>query len=248
MKNQSLPRLAAILLSCSLAGCVPAREAPSAGPPDQTVWRFERLDRIGGVPAHAEGDPRIIETAAGKAVAFDGIDDALFVDQHPLAGARTFTMEAIFRPDGGAFEQRWLHLAEVPGERLPGDFTAAPASGARFLFEIRVVEGGWYLDAFVAGPGYNKALIFPEKVYPLGRWYHVAQTFDGRTYRSYVNGELQGEAEIAFQPQGPGYSSVGTRINRRSWFDGAVFQARFVPRALAPAQFMDVPPELASGR
>jgi hypothetical protein len=232
------------LLFAALAACT----TPTGRPPrrDEIHWRFDRLDRIGGSSTHIEGEPQLIATRAGKALAFDGIDDAFFIDRHPLAGAQAFTMEAVFRPDGGAFEQRWLHLAEVPGVRRKGDFTAAPPSGPRFLFEIRVVEQGWYLDTFVAGPGYNKALIFPDKLHPLGHWYHVAQVYDGRVYRSYVNGELQGEAEIAFQPQGAGYSSVGTRIDRRSYFRGAVFTARFVPRALAPGDFMQVPAKLAT--
>ena len=88
------------------------------------------------------------------------------------------------------------------------------------------------------GPGYNKALMFPDKLHPIGEWYHVAQTFDGKTFRSYVNGELQGEADIAFTRQGEGAASVGTRINRRNYFHGAVRQARFTPRALAPDQFI----------
>ena len=230
---------------CLLASCVPGAASARGEPEQQIVWRFDRLDRIGGASTHVEGEPRLVVTPAGKVVAFDGVGDALFVDSHPLAGAATFTIEAVFRPDGGAFEQRWLHLAEVPGPRRSGDFTAAPPSGSRFLFEIRVVENGWYLDAFVAGPGYNKALIVPEKVHPLGRWHHVAQVYDGTTYRSYVNGVLQAEAEIAFKPQGPGYSSVGTRINRTSWFNGAVYLARFVPRALPPAEFLPLPAELA---
>jgi hypothetical protein len=230
------------LLFAALAACATPVEQRSA---DEIFWRFDRLDRVGGAATHVDGQPRLINTGAGRAIAFDGVDDALFVDRHPLAGARAFTMEAVFRPDGGAFEQRWLHLAEVPGARSGGYFTAAPPSGPRFLFEIRVTGMGWYLDTFVAGPGYNKALIFPEKLLPMGRWYHVAQTYDGRVYRSYVNGELQGEAEIAFQPQGAGYASVGTRIDRRSYFQGAVFSARFLPRALAPAHFMRVPARLA---
>ena len=58
------------------------------------------------------GNPRVVETPVGKAVEFDGVDDALLVDVHPLAGAETFTWEAIFRPDGGRAEQRWFHLQE----------------------------------------------------------------------------------------------------------------------------------------
>jgi len=55
-------------------------------------------------------------------------------------------------------------------------------------------------------------------------------------FRSYVNGELQGEAELAFTPQGPGATSVGARINHVSYFHGDVRQARFTPRALTPDQ------------
>ena len=76
------------------------------------VWTFDRLDRVGGHATTIQGNPRLIETPIGKAVEFDGVDDALFVEVHPLAGAKTFTWEAIFRPDGGEAEQRWFHLQE----------------------------------------------------------------------------------------------------------------------------------------
>ena len=53
-----------------------------------------------------------------------------------------------------------------------------------------------------------------------------------------LGGELQGEAEIAFTPQGEGAASVGTRINRRNYFKGAIRQARFTPRALTPVSLI----------
>ncbi len=162
----------------------------------------------------------------------------MFVDQHPLAGAATFTFEAIFRPDGGNTEQRWFHLAEQ-------DPKTRQDTGTRVLFELRVVESTqWYLDAFVNGPGYSQPLMFPARLHPIGQWYHVAQVYDGKVYRSYVNGELQGEAAIAFPAQGPGHASVGVRINRVNYFKGAVRQARFTPRALAVPEFMQLPAHL----
>ena len=171
------------------------------------------------------------------------MDDAVWIEKHPLAGAATFTFEAIYRPDGGAFEQRWFHLAErdpktglLAGAEHP---TTGQDANPRFLFELRVVENSWYLDAFVNGPGYNRALMFKDKLHPVGQWYHVAQTYDGKMFRSYVNGVLQGEAEIAFKPQGEGAASLGTRINRRNYFKGAIRQARFTPRALTPDQFLE---------
>jgi hypothetical protein len=231
--------VAGLLLSlCSLQAYAQRAPAP-------VTWTFDRLDRIGGVATRVEGNPKVIDTPLGKAILFNGVDDALWIEQHPLAGAETFTFEAIFRPDGGAFEQRWFHLAERdPQTKLlaSAEHPKGPDTHARFLFEIRVVDGNqWYLDAFTGGPGYNKPLMFKDKLHPIGRWYHVAQTYDGKMYRSYVNGVLQGEAELAFKPQGEGAASVGTRINRLNYFQGAVRQARFSPRALTPEQFMALP-------
>lgn len=199
------------------------------------IWRFDNLQRIGGLAAQVEGTPALTDTPAGKAVRFDGKDDAFFIGWHPLTGAKTFTIEAIFRPDGGAFEQRWLHLAHEPQDAR---------QAARILFEIRVEGGEWYLDAFATGPGYKHTLIFPEKRYPVGRWYHVAQTFDGGTYRAYVNGVLQGEAPLAYTPQGPGRASVGMRVNRVNYFKGAIYEARFTPQALTPDEFHPLPDRL----
>jgi hypothetical protein len=219
-------RLIALLAALLLAGCTSA--------PQSTLWRFDRMDRIGDVAAHPEGAPQLIETAAGPAVRFNGVKDALFIDKHPLAGATTFTAEAVFRPEGGPFEQRWMHLAEV-------DPKTGVETGARFLFEIRVVGNSWYLDAFTHGTNYHLPLIVPDKLHPLGPWYRVAMTYDGTTFRSYVDGELQGEAALSFTPQGDGHSAFGTRINRVDYFKGSVYEARFTPAVLAPKDFLPLP-------
>lgn len=223
------------LLLGAAAGLVagPAFASPK---PSAIIWTFDRLDNIGGEVTHVEGAPSVIDTPLGKAVLFDGVDDALFIDRHPLAGAATFTFEALIRPDGGDFAQRWFHLAS--DEPVPAPATP---SNTRFLFELRVVGDQWYLDAFVNGPGYKQTLAFPDQLYPIGRWHHVAQTYDGQIYRAYVNGQLQGEAKIAFTPQGPGRASVGVRMNRMNYFKGAIRQARFTPQALSPEAFLKLP-------
>ena len=161
------------------------------------------------------------------------MDDALFVDVHPLAGAATFTFEAIFRPDGGNAEQRWFHLEENPA-------TGADADN-RMLFEIRVVEGQWCLDSFVRSGPHSQALLDRRNLHPLGAWYHVAAVYDGREFRSYVDGVPDGAARIEFAPQGAGRTSVGVRMNKVFYFKGAVRMARFTRRALDPSQFLKVP-------
>ena len=211
------------------AGCA---SLPQPGRIEQTVWTFDRFERVGGEITAAEGGPALIDSPWGPATLFDGMDDALFIESHPLAGAETWTIECLIRPDGGAFEQRFLHLAELA--TAPAE---DPYSGTRILFEIRVEGAEWWLDAFARGPTYNHTLIFPEHRHPIGRWFHVAQSFDGSMYRCFVDGVLQGEAPLAYTPQGPGRTSVGVRNNRVSWFNGALREARFTHAALRPDQF-----------
>jgi hypothetical protein len=211
------------------AGCA---SFPASGRADQTVWTFDRFEAVGGETTTPEGGPTLIDSAWGPATLFDGVDDALFIERHPLAGAETWTIECLIRPDVGAFEQRFLHLAELATEPAEDAY-----SGTRILFEIRVGGAEWWLDAFARGPAYNHTLIFPERRHPVGRWFHVAQSFDGSMYRSYVDGVLQGEAPLAYAPQGPGRTSVGVRNNRVSWFNGAMREARFTPAALPPSRF-----------
>jgi hypothetical protein len=219
-----------------------AGAATAANAAKQTTWLFDRLDNIGGNATRVEGHPTLIDTPAGKAVLFKGAPDALFIEKHPLAGWKTFTFEAVFRPDGGPAQQRWFHLASIDPKTGQASLpTGTSDPNPRFTFEIRVVGHQWYLDAFTHGDGYNQGLMFKDKLHPLGKWYVVAQTYDGKTYRSYVNGVLQGEAPLAYVPQGPGRSSVGTRINRLDYFHGAVLKARFTPRALPEDELLQLP-------
>jgi hypothetical protein len=210
---------------------------PAVARPRPELWTFDSLSRIAALRPRVEGSPRIVQTPFGKATEFDGVDDALFLDRHPLAGAARFTFEALFRPDGGAFEQRWFHLESDEGPQVK------PGTGSsRMLFQNRVVEDEWYLDAFMKGAGYSQVLMVPERRFRLGAWYHVAQTYDGATYRSYVDGQLQAEAKVPFQAQGPGRASVGIRMNHVNPFKGAIRQASFVrDEALGPGGFVIQP-------
>ena len=214
---------------------------------EETVWRFDNLARIGGMTPKLEGKPALVDSPLGKAVAFNGKDDALLLPSRPLVGAKVFTIEAIFRPDGGDFEQRWMHIAETnPATGLDTAATEKVAGGAdanpRFMFELRAKDGSWYLDAFFNSKGPSQALIFPDKLHPVGRWYAVTQTYDGRFYRSYVNGVLQGEAEMpGFVPHGPGRAMFGARMNHVNYFRGAIAEVRFTDRVRTPAEFLKAP-------
>jgi Concanavalin A-like lectin/glucanases superfamily len=222
--------------SLAISGVALLLAAALAQEPQSTVWRFDRIDSIGGHPTIVLGHPHLIDSPYGKAVEFNGVDDALFVDVHPLAGVSTYTWEVIFRPDAdGAQAQRFFHLAELdPKTGLDTD--------NRMLFEIRIVDGQWCLDSFAASNGSNRALLNCDDLHPLGKWYRVTAVYDGKMLRNYVGDEMQGEGELHLAPQGPGHSSIGTRINRRDFFKGAVFEARMTPRALPQEEFLKMPP------
>lgn len=198
------------------------------------LWAFERIDEIGGHATKILGRPRVIDTPVGRAVEFNGLDGALFIDIHPLAGAETFTWEVVFRPDpGGAAEQRFFHLQERDGN------TGLDTTN-RLLFEIRTIAGNWFLDSFAMSGAASRALINRERLHPLGAWYHAAMVYDGREFRNYVDGVLEGAAQLQLAPHGPGRCSVGVRINRRDYFKGAIRLSRMTRGALSPAEFLRV--------
>jgi hypothetical protein len=227
-----MSRVCVIAVSSAFTGALMLIASP---PQDAVTWRFDRLDQIGGHPTTLLGHPRLIEGPVGKAIQFNGVDDAIYVDVHPLAGAQAFTWEVIFRPDlGGAPEQRFFHLQER--DPKTGEDTAT-----RMLFEIRVIGNRWALDSFALSSTESLALLDRTKLHSLGAWHAVAAVYDGQEFRNYVDGQLQGSGPLHLAPQGAGHTSIGTRINRVNYFKGAVLEARMTRHALAPAEFLKPP-------
>jgi hypothetical protein len=202
----------------------------------QEIWRFDQTASLGGHATKVLGHPQVIDTPIGKAVAFNGVEDALFVDVHPLAGAATWTWEMIFKPDAdGKPEQRIFHLQSVDpatGQDYPSE---------RMLFEIRIHDGQWCLDSFATANGQSRALLNCEKLHPFGQWYRVTAVYDGKMLHNYVGDELQGEGPLVIPAERPGRSSAGTRIDMRDYYKGGMYEARFTRKALDVADFRKLP-------
>lgn len=172
------PKATAATLAAASALWLCAASLPSE------TWRIDNLESIGGHGVTVLGHPHVIPAPGGNAVEFNGLDDALFLHVHPLAGAETWTWEVIFRPAfGGAAEQRFFHLQENGTDN-------------RMLFEIRVIGDQWCLDSFAKGGEGSQALLDRTKLHPLDSWYHVAAVYDGHVFRNYVDGVLEGEAAV----------------------------------------------------
>ncbi len=160
---------------------------------------------------------------------FDGERDGLLINHHPLVGAEAFTIEVVFRPRaGGLTEQRFVHLQEDGGE-------------SRVLIETRLTRGGdWFLDTYIQSEEAQQTLFAEGHLHPLGAWYQAAVAYDGQIMRHFVDGEQELEAEVVWQPLGPGQASLGVRLNRVCWFKGAMVLVRFVDKALGLGEFFEV--------
>jgi hypothetical protein len=212
-----------IALIVVLTGYGQRQENPPAKP---VTWQIDNLKKIGGNEVSIIGNPLVIDAPGGKAALFDGVGDGLVVNANPLAGARAFTLEAIFRPDAnGAKEQRWFHIQQDNSEN-------------RVLLETRLVGDQWFLDTYIRSGESNRALFAENFKHPIGVWYHVALVFDGTEMRHYVDGKVEMSGLLTIAPLQQGQTSIGVRINRVYWFKGAIRKARFTAKALAPNEFM----------
>jgi hypothetical protein len=203
------------------------------------VWRFDSIDKIGGVATTVVGSPKVVATDIGKAVHFEGASDAgdaLFLDTLPLTGALDYTLEVVFRPSSkGHEEQRFFHLQEA-------------GTQSRRMFEIRIHGDKWCIDTVavneVKGEPVRSGIMLncdAAHLFPLDRWYAVATTYDGKMLRTYVDGLLQGEMAVGLLPLGKGGTSVGTRYTKRDYFTGDIYSARFSARALSVGALLKAP-------
>src|SRR5262245_11807384 len=191
------------------------------------TWNLDRLDAIGGNKVTVLGEPKIIDTPAGKALEFDGVNDGILVGVNPLAGLKEFTAEVIFQPYAdGLKEQRFFHMQEAASEN-------------RVLFETRLTDDRqWFLDTFLKSGEGNYTQFAKDSLHKLAPWYHAALTVDAKQMRHYVNGQLELSTAIDFRPLAPGQTSLGVRLNKVHWYKGAIRQVRVTPRVLPPEAFL----------
>lgn len=186
------------------------------------MWRLDNLERIGQQAVTVLGAPRVVEDDGQKAIAFDGVKDGLFVPAIPFAGARAFTIEALFFPaSGGPAEQRFFH--------------AQDGNEARALLETRLDgQGKWWLDTFIVtgATARGVTLVNRDQRHETNRWYWVALRYDGKTMAHFINGEKELEATAHFVPFGAGQTSLGVRQNKVFWFKGMIREVRFHPEAI----------------
>ena len=193
------------------------------------TWNIDNTNRIGEQNTTKLGGPVIIETDKGIAVEFDGVDDGLIVDANPLSDAIEFTIEVVFKPYLSSLapnkEQRFIHMQESDNRRV--------------LIELRLTnDDQWFLDTFIKGDASSKALYAENFPHPIGNWYHAALVYENGEMRHFVNGIEELSGEVRYLPMQTGKTSVGVRLNQRSWYKGAIRKLKVTHRALIPEEFM----------
>jgi hypothetical protein len=193
-----------------------------------TEWVLDNLENIDGHKLILHGNSQVIDCPFGKALEFDGQQDAIFFNTNPLAGMSQFTVEVIFRPDAdGLEEQRFLHIGDVHGDR--------------FMFEIRLTKNRlWFVDNYLCSGTSDKTLYNKDYLHNTGEWTHAAAVFDGHEMRNYISGKLEEKGTLDYQAMTGGKTSIGVRQNNVCWFKGAIHKIRISPWVLIPDDFISL--------
>jgi hypothetical protein len=203
-----------------------SKDTLMARPHHTTNWKLERLINTPLQGQTLSGKPELVSAPHGKAVQFNGRDDAVFLDENPLKDLPQFTIEIAIRPDPkGEFEQRYLHIGEVNSDRV--------------LLELRLTKDSqWYLDAYMKSGESFLTMVDTNLVHPAGEWFRIAFVVDNGTMATYVNGKHELDGKIVFSPFKGGQTSIGVRLNKKSWFKGAIDVVRITPKCLTPPEFI----------
>jgi hypothetical protein len=185
-----------------------------AGFPVAQDWSGHRL---GGILVHAHRG----EGVRGKGLICNG--GCVEVPANPLlCPPREMTLECWVKTDRSGQRDNWI------ANRI---YSGATSTGYRFgishdrlCFEIPLTEWSHHLVA--------------DRPLPLGRWVHLAGTFDGHVMRVYVDGEEAGrlDREGPIHPNDFNLCLGSFDVGHRAHFEGLLDEVRLYSRALSAAE------------
>ncbi len=218
------------LTVCALL-CLALAGGSYAGPaPEKTeIWRVADFMTVSEDKVKVEGKPKLIDSAAGRVVVFNGEGDRILVNASPLAGADAFTVELLFKPDNSYpknHDPRIVHI-ESPDN-----------SQRRLVLEARLnKKEQWSFDAFIMSEKKRLPLLDETLVHPVAEWQHVAVTYNERVFSTYVNGVQELSQPFKYLPLPKNTRvSIGARMNRIHWFKGQISSLAFTGSALSVEQ------------
>lgn len=166
----------------------------------------------------------ITPPAGTEALSFDGSDDYVTFGDNPALKLGTFTLECWFKREAGG----------TGASTGSGGITGMPlitkgrgqSDGSNvdcnYFFGIDETSGVLVADFEDLATGLNHP-ISGSTVVPVGVWQHGVATFDGSTWRLYLNGKLESEASTDGQvPRNDSiqHAGIGTAMNSTGVTEG----------------------------
>jgi hypothetical protein len=171
----------------------------------------------------AEKDFITFAPLQGNALKFDGSDDYVETPNLSALNPSTFTYEFWARVDGGYGTYRCPVSSRYwDGTCYGVNFYANDANNWDATLGTGVGGANW---AGVVGSAVQN-----------GVWTHLASTYDGTTFRFYINGELQGDTVVAFSPNTTTPLQLGRVADGDAYFNGAIDEVRIWNVARTPEQ------------
>ena len=183
----------------------------------------------GQVRAQA-GAPKLVTSLAGygKALQLTGVQHQYVdVSRSALLDVNTYTLSA------------WVRTTGVENDKTLGRWEVLEKAGAYWM-NVRtnglVRAGGFYGGC--ANP--NWQFLDSTTAVPVGRWTHLATTYDGTWLRIFINGRQRGARQISGrtcvsgEPLAVGAKNNPTKGLLEAFWDGRLDDVRIYGRALTP--------------
>ncbi|MEO6097938.1 MAG: LamG domain-containing protein [Fibrobacteria bacterium] len=195
-------------------------------------WKIDNLKSIGGITPTLLGNPKVIPIEGISSVAFNGKVDGLTLEASPMIGAEEFTVEVIFYPYSGnvSTAPRFVHMQQDEDNRI--------------TVELRILgTNKWILDTFIKSSPSERTLLSDTAFrHPTDAWHHAALVYRAGQMSHFVNGAKELSGAVTYRPVTGGQSSLGVRLNKTNYFNGAIRQLRVTHKALTTDQFLSADP------
>jgi hypothetical protein len=213
--------------SVSRSYCVPGDTTTCNSPVAE--WRFDEKTGSTAYDTSGNGNNGTINNAVwttgklGSALNFDGDND--YID-----------IPGTFQPNPYITIEYWVQLDDtLPGSCSPESWETAVSKSSSFYDEFLCSNGAFYFRPTVSGTRVDDTYF--TQTWTAGRWYHIAEVFDGAYTKIYVDGTEKvskshsGSLSTNSNVLKIGYWSSGTQD-----LDGKIDQVRIYDYARTPAQ------------